>query len=143
VAAFDRTTAQLLELVAANVAAAPAEPEPQVRSAIETFVRALGDDPRKARLVFTEAPSAGAEVERPKRAILRSFAELVTATARQHVPSAVPEDTLRMGALSLVGAIERVMIEWQDGELDASLEQVVDHLVGFFLAAGAALGVRP
>jgi hypothetical protein len=49
-----------------------------------------------------------------------------------------------MAALSFVGAIERVMIEWQDGHLEATIEQIVDHLTGMFLTIGAAAGItRP
>jgi AcrR family transcriptional regulator len=140
-AAFDRATAELLQLVAEAVAAVPPEPEAQVRAAIGSFVRALAEDPRKARLIFVEAASAGPEVERHMRRALRQFAALVAATARPHLPAKMPEHVLQMGALSLVGAIERVLIDWQDGELDATIEQVVDYLVQLFLAAGASVGV--
>jgi AcrR family transcriptional regulator len=142
-AAFDRTTAELLQLVAQAVADVPPEPEAQVRAAIETFVRALADDPRKARLIFVEAASAGPEVERHMRGTLRQFAALVAATARPHLPAKLSEPVLQMGALSLVGAIDRVLIEWQDGELHATIEQVIDYLVQLFLTAGASVGVSP
>ncbi len=46
-----------------------------------------------------------------------------------------------MGALSLVGAIERVMIEWQGDELDADIDEVIDFLVELFLAIGGSVGV--
>jgi AcrR family transcriptional regulator len=140
-AAFDRATGELLGLVAQRVADIAPEPEAQVRVAIEAFVRALADDPRKARLIFVEAPSAGPEVERHVRATLREFAALVAATARPHLPDRIPDRLVEMGALSLVGAIERVMIEWQDGQLDATIEEIVDFLVGLFLAAGESVGV--
>jgi AcrR family transcriptional regulator len=140
-AAFDRATSELLALVAKKVSEVPPEPEAQVRAAIETFVRALADDPRKARLIFVEAASAGAELERHMRASLRRFAALVAATARPHLPARMPERLLKMGALSLVGAIERVIIEWQDGELDVTIEQIIDFLVRLFLSAAASVGV--
>jgi hypothetical protein len=55
----------------------------------------------------------------------------------------MPERMLQLGSLSLVGAIERVIIEWQDGQLDATIEEVIDHLVQLFLIAGASVGVSP
>jgi len=140
-AAFDRATSELLLLVAKKVSEVPPEPEAQARAAIETFVRALAEDPRKARVIFVEAASAGAEVERHMRASLRQFAVLVAATARPHLPARMSERVLKMGALSLVGAIERVIIEWQDGELEATIEQIIDFLVKLFLSAGASVGV--
>lgn len=142
-AGFDKVTGELLALVAARVAAVPPEPETQVRAAIEAFVGALAQDPRKARLVFAEAASAGPDAERHMRSALRQFATLVAATARPHLPKEMPGVVLQMGAVSLVGAIERVMIEWQEGELDATIEQVTDFLVDLFLVAGASVGVPP
>jgi AcrR family transcriptional regulator len=140
-AIYDRTTNELLGSVAESVAAVAAVPEQQVRAAIQTFVRALADDPRKARILFAETASAGAEAERHVRASLRRFADLVTATARPHVPPAVPDHLLRMGALSLVGAIERVIIEWQDGQLEATIDEIIEYFVQLFLAAGATAGI--
>ena len=140
-AAFDRTTGQLLELVAAAVSAAPARPEAQVRAAIEAFVRALADDQRWGRVIFSESAGAGLEAERHMRATLRTFAELVAATARPYLPAGMPEPLVRMGALSLVGAIDRVIGEWQEGELDVSIDDIIEYLVGLFLTAGASVGV--
>jgi AcrR family transcriptional regulator len=141
-AVFDRATRDLLVLVADKVSEVPPEPEAQVRAAIESFVRALADDSRKARVIFVESAAVGAEVDRRMRASLRQFAALVAATARPHLPE-MPPRTLEMGALALVGAIDRVIIEWQDGHLDATIDEVIDHLVQLFLIAAASAGVPP
>jgi AcrR family transcriptional regulator len=141
-AVFDRATADLLALVADHVGQVTPEPESQVRASIEAFVRALVADPRQARVVFAESTSAGGEVDRHIRASLRQFAALIATTARPHLPE-MPERMLQLGSLSLVGAIERVIIEWQDGQLDATIEEVIDHLVQLFLIAGASVGVSP
>ena len=140
-AVFDRATMRLFEIVATALAAAPRTPEAQTRAVIEAYVRALADDSRLARIVFIEAPSAGPEVERHMRTTLRQFARLVENGARQHLPADTPDDTIRFGAISLVGAIERLMIEWQDGELDLPIEQIIDYLVDMLLAAGRIAGM--
>ncbi len=139
-AVFDRATDGLLALVADAVAAAPMPAEAKARAAIETFVSALADDPRKARIVFVETASAGADIERHVRAHLRRFADLVAATARPYLPRELPERTVRMGALSVVGAIERVVVDWQDGQLDASVEDVIEFLVSLVLVTAASVG---
>jgi AcrR family transcriptional regulator len=133
VAVFDRVTDELFASVAGAVIAVEPEPEPQLRAAIGTFVRALGDDPRVRRVVFSEAAAAGAEGEQHMRATLRRFTALVAATARLHVPHTVPDELVHMVALSLVGTLERVVIEWQDGELDLPIERIVDHCTTIFL----------
>ena len=135
-AVFDRATSDLFALVAQKVSDVPAEPEVQVRAAIESFVRALADDARMARVIFVESAAVGAEVDRHMRASLRQF------TARPHLPE-MPERTLEIGALALVGAIDRVIIEWQDGHLDATIEEVIDHLVQLFQIAAVSAGVSP
>ena len=137
-ATFDRTATQLLSVVAAAVAHAVPEPEAQARAAIETFVRALADDPRRARLLFVETASAGAALERHVRRTVRQFASLIAATARSHVQGDVTDVVLQMGALSLVGAIALVLVEWLDGEVDATIEEVIAYFVEVFLVAGGA-----
>jgi AcrR family transcriptional regulator len=140
-ATYDRAAHDLLVLVAERVAAAPADPVAQVRAAIETFVRALTADRRLARVLFVETAAAGAAAERHVRVHLRRFAELVAATAEPHLPAATEPRMIRMGALSLVGAIERVVTEWQNGYLETSVTEMTDYLVGLFLAAGAVAGL--
>ncbi|MHB8690564.1 MAG: TetR/AcrR family transcriptional regulator [Solirubrobacteraceae bacterium] len=133
-AVFDRATAHLLEVVVLALGGAPRGVEAQARAVIEAYVRALADDPRVARVVFIEAPSAGPELEAHMRVTLRRFAQLVVQVARPYLPD-VPEETLRFGAISLVGAVERVMIEWQDGQLGLSIEQIIEYLVALLVAA--------
>lgn len=141
-AVFDRATLHLFELVASALGSAPADPVAQSRAAIETYVRALAEDPRLARVVFIEAPSAGPEVERHMRQTLRRFARLIETGAQPYLPSGTPSEAVRFGAVSLVGAIERLMIEWQDGELGLSIEQITDYLVELLLAFGRIAGMQ-
>jgi AcrR family transcriptional regulator len=140
-AVFDRATTKLFELTAEALATAPADPVSQSRAVIEAYVRALADDPRLARVVFVEAPSAGPELERHMRATLRRFARLAEAGARPYVPAELPDEALRFGAISLVGAIEQLMIEWQEGELGLSVDQIIDYLVQMLLLFGRVAGI--
>jgi AcrR family transcriptional regulator len=141
-AVFDRATGELLERVAQAVAVVEPEPRTQISAAIETFVAALAADPRVARVIFREAGAAGAEADAHMRATLRQFAALIAETARPHLRGDVREHVLRMGSLALVGAMERVIVDWQDGELDASLEDMTAYLVEFFLAAAPTFGLE-
>jgi hypothetical protein len=60
-----------------------------------------------------------------------------------HLPPDLPDHALTMGGLSVVGAIEKVMTEWHDGQLNATVEQVREFLVGLFLMVGAGFGIVP
>lgn len=141
-AVFDRANTQLLAVVAGALLAAPQDPAAQARAAVESYVRALAADPRLARVIFIELSAGGRDAERHMRAALREFAQMVESAARAFLPPGFPDDQLRLGALSLVGAIERVMVEWHDGNLDMPLERVVEHLVEMLLAAGQIAGVK-
>lgn len=136
-AAFQRVVTELLAAVATAVASAPPDPATQARAAIETFVRGLADDPRKARLLFVEPASVGGDVEREVRASIRHFADLIAATARPHLPE-VDDRLLTMGALSLVGAIQQVLTEWLDGHLDATIDDMIHYFIDMLLVAATA-----
>jgi AcrR family transcriptional regulator len=144
-AAFDHATSVLLDVVITAIAEAPKDQRAQAYAVIEAYVRALADDPRLARIVFIEAPSAGARAEEHMRTTLRQFARLVEMTARNYLPDSVTNDVLRFGSIALVGAIERLMIEWQDGELGLSIDQIIQYLSEMLISAGevASLSTRP
>jgi AcrR family transcriptional regulator len=139
-AVFDRVTDDLFAAVATAVAEAEPAPEPQLRAAIGAFVHALADDPRLPRVVFSEAGGAGAEVEQHMRGTLRRFTGLVAATARRHLPRDASDELVSVLAMSLVGTLERVVVEWQDGQLDMPVDRIVDlctELFATFFAAAA------
>jgi AcrR family transcriptional regulator len=131
---FDAVTDELFTSVAVAVVDVAPDPEPQLRAAIGTFIEALAADPRKPRVVFMEAAAAGPEAQRHMRTTLRRFTALVAATARPHLPPGVSDELVQVLALSLVGTMERVVVEWQDGELDLPVERMVDRCAELFLA---------
>jgi AcrR family transcriptional regulator len=133
-AVFDRITDELFQVVAAAVAQSGGDPERQLRDAIGTFVSALEADPRKPRVLFTEAPAAGPAAAAHMRLTLRRFAALVAATARQHVRKGTSDEDVQLLALSLVGLLERVITEREDGELDMPHDRLVDRCVALYMA---------
>jgi AcrR family transcriptional regulator len=138
-AVFDRVTDELFGAVAAAVAESGGEPERQLRDAIGTFLGALADDPRKPRVLFAEAAAAGPEAAAHMRATLRRFATLVAATARPHLPPHISDEQVRLVALSLVGLLERVVSDREDGELAIAPGRLVDRCVTVYAALLRAL----
>ena len=132
IAVFDRVTDELFASVAGAVDASGPAPDAQLKAGIETFVRALGDDRRKARVIFSEAAGVGPEAEQHMRVTLRRFSGLVGATARRHLAADVPDELVEVVALSVVGTLERVIIEWQEEELDLPIERIIDHCTTLF-----------
>jgi AcrR family transcriptional regulator len=132
-AVFDRLIDELFRDVAEAVASAGGDPERQLRTAIAIFVHELAADPRKQRVLFSEAAAAGADAAAHMRAALRRFAALVAATARRHLPAETPDEDVQLIALSLVGLLERVVTEREDGALDIPVDRLVDRCVALYL----------
>jgi hypothetical protein len=65
-------------------------------------------------------------------ATLRRFTELVDATARAHLAPGTPAIESRVVALSLVGTLERVVTEWQAGELDIGVDELTEQCVRLY-----------
>ena len=131
-AVFDRLTDELFGAVAEAVATAGDDAERQMREAIGTFLRALADDSRKPRVLFIEAAAAGPAAAAHMRTTLRRFALLVAATARQHVPEATADEDVQLVALSLVGLLERVVTEREDGALDIPVDELTERTVRLY-----------
>jgi hypothetical protein len=73
------------------------------------------------------------------RATLRRFGALVAATARTHLPPSTPDEDVTLVALSLVGLLERVVSDREDGELAIAPERLVDRCVALYATLLRAL----
>ncbi|HET9025378.1 MAG TPA: TetR/AcrR family transcriptional regulator [Burkholderiaceae bacterium] len=132
-AVFDGLTDELFRSVAEAVVAGEDDAESQLRNAISVFIQALAADPRKPRVLFTEAAAAGPSAAAHMRTTLRRFAELVAATARHHLPAATPDADVQLVSLSLVGLLERVITEREAGALEIPVDRLVDRCVALYL----------
>jgi AcrR family transcriptional regulator len=135
-AAFGRVVDELLAEVGTAAMAEIGAPDRLARAAVERFITTLTAEPARTRLLFVEVGAVGGDIGREVRASTRRFAELVAAAARPHLPPDTPDVRLTMAALSLIGAIGLVVLEWLDGELDATVEDLTDYFVDMLLAAG-------
>lgn len=131
-AVFDEVCEALFAAVAEAVLAVAPAAEEQLRAAIGTFLHALADDPRRARVVFAEAAAAGPDAAAHMQLTLRRFADLVDATARAHLPASTPAASSRVLALSLVGLLERAVVEREAGELDLSVDALTEECVALY-----------
>jgi AcrR family transcriptional regulator len=139
-AAFEHVVAELLTVVGAAALAEAGEPDRQARAAVGGLVGHLAAEPAKARLLFVEAGAVGGDVSREVRASVRRFADLLAGAARPHLPAGTSDLRLTMAALSLVGAMGLVVLEWLDGTIEATQDEVTDYFVDMLLAAGEASG---
>jgi AcrR family transcriptional regulator len=121
-AVFDDVTARLVEKVGPAIAAgAGADPRPP----LTVYLRAVLGDPRLARLLGAESrtgPLAERQAEFGNRAVALWFT---------HAPGA-DDPAQRLRAHVFAGAITEVALAWTEGQLDLSVDQVIDELVDVF-----------
>jgi len=113
--------------------------EGQARAGLAASWRVLTDDRRKARVIVLEVVGVSERLERTRRQNRHAFAEILV---RNAMSLAGPDVRLRMNPVltsrSLIGAAMEVLVDWIHGELDATPEEVVDHLANMYTAVAQA-----
>jgi AcrR family transcriptional regulator len=133
-ALFDELVAEAAARVLAAVAAAEHDARAKARAAIAAFVELVTDDPRKARVLFTEA--VGSEPLALRRLeTLRTFAALVAQQGREFygVDGGSLADTT---ALMLVGGLAETLLSWLGGALRVTREQLIEDCAQLFVIMG-------
>lgn len=132
-AVYDELVQEVTRLCVDAVAAAPLDLEARTRAGIGTYVAYLTDDPRRAQVVSSEAPSSPL-MKGHRAAALVGFAELIQAESRRlHGHVDARQRTL---ALALAGAVREVLTDWVDHPLPRpDVAQIVDELTRLFVAA--------
>lgn len=134
VAVFDQVVEEATVRVLTAVTDAPDTPEGKARAAIETFVRVLTDDPRKARVTFIEALGSEQLLER-RLSTMSVFAQLIAAQARASYSKPASDDRLvELTARLLTGGLAELLITWLQGEIQIEREDLIDDCVALFVA---------
>jgi AcrR family transcriptional regulator len=136
VAVFDEIADELATEILKAVTPPPGDATETARAAIGAGVNTLTDDPRKARVLFTEAIGSEALAER-RRQTLRGFAGLVAAQGRAFYGAPESSDRLvELSALMLVGGLSETFAAWLDGTVPATTEELIDDCTALFVATG-------
>jgi AcrR family transcriptional regulator len=138
VAVYDRVVEALAHEVLAAQAAAPDEPRAQLRSAIESSVRFVDEDRRRGKVLYVEALGNEALNRRRKEAGHTLVGLVEQAAAGKHGALPPGERIARIGAAILVGGVSELLVEWLEGRIDVTPEQLVDDATDLFLALGEA-----
>jgi AcrR family transcriptional regulator len=119
--------------------------EGQTRAGLRAAWTTATEDRRKARVVALEVVGVSERLERLRRENRQALAQLSADNALSIVGGGV---RLRLDpvltARFLMGGVVEVLLEWIDGDLTASADEVVDHFTVLFTAAAyAALAQDP
>lgn len=113
--------------------------EAQARAGLRAGWTAVTEDRRKARIVALEVVGVSERMERLRRDARHALARL---TADSALALAGPDVRLRLDpilvARSLMGGVVEVLLDWINGDLEASSDEVVEHFTALFTAAAYA-----
>ncbi len=102
--------------------------EEQAQAGVRAAWTILTEDPRKARVVALEVVGVSERLQRLRRENMHAFADIVLRNTRSITGDAV---RLHMDpvltARSMIGAIVDMLEDWINGDVDASVEELVDH----------------
>lgn len=126
-AVYDRVGSELAERLTAALASAPDGDHHRLRAGITAVLDFSSADPRRGRILFTEARTNPVLAERRRQA-QDQLRELVLSEGRRTDPR--PDHTgWRIGAAMYAGAMAELAQQWLSGTLGADLDTVVDHAV--------------
>ena len=146
VAVFDRVVGEASDAVlrvALGVALGEADVPARTRAAVERLVLHLTDDPRRARVLFLEAP--GCELlARRRLTAMQGLSRLIEAQASAS-PAAGDEVSVPLIEATtsmLAGGISQLLISWLDGRIAMTRDELIDALYELAVATGeSALGI--
>jgi len=100
----------------------------RARAALRAGWTAVTEDRRKARIVAIEVVGVSDRLERARREARHALAKL---TAEEAVVVAPRGTRFHLDPLltarSLIGAVVEVLLDWVNGDVDASVDEVVEH----------------
>ncbi len=115
----------------------------QVEAGLRASWISTTEDRRKAKVIAVEVIGVSERLERLRRENRRWFADLLVQNSRLITGGGVeyrmdPVLTSR----SLMGAVVDMLGDWVNGEVDASVEEIVDHFIKLFTAVAYASAVH-
>jgi AcrR family transcriptional regulator len=113
--------------------------EGKARAGLRAGWTIVTDDRRKARVVALEVVGVSERLDRLRRQIRHSLADLTANNARS---IAGREMAYRLDpvltARTLIGGVVEVLIDWINGDVDASVDEIVEHFTRLFTAVAVA-----
>jgi hypothetical protein len=106
--------------------------------------QAVTEDRRKARIVAIEVVGVSERLERTRRENRHALAQLTADNAVSLAGGLRLRLDPVLVARFLMGGVVELLADWINGDLDKSVDEVVDHFTALFTAAGyAALAETP
>ncbi|WP_421120634.1 TetR/AcrR family transcriptional regulator [Aquihabitans daechungensis] len=145
-ALYDHVAAELADLLGTALLAASDDATSRTRAGIETVLRFITDDPRRAKVLFTEGRANPVLAERrrtSRQALVEGTAALgQVELARRDPDLSSAARTAEVAATLFGGAMEELAEAWTDGRLGTDLDQVIDDATDLSMAIFERAGRR-
>ncbi len=113
-----------------------------VVAGVTAYIRALGDDPRRARVALTEAVGVNQNVDHERERQRAEWTVLIETAGREIMPEgSTPLGGYHTAMVAYAGAVNAVVADWAKGEPRSPLSEVTDVLVPL-LTAVLSLGCK-
>lgn len=132
-ATYDRVAEELAARLADALAEPAATPAQRCRAGIDTVLRFITDDPRRASVLFTEGRTIEVLADRRRQA-QRTLADGIAELGRSELGPATPSTVADVTAAMFGGAMDELARSWLEGRLGTDLDRVVDDAVALSLA---------
>lgn len=135
-AVYEHVNEIVMGAALAAAEAAPPDVEARARAGLDAFFAALTKDPRRARVELIEVVGRSEELERRRLGVMREFAGYISRASADLAPDReIGGRERRALSAAVVGATNHLAVEWVLGDLDMSREDLVEALVGLYVAA--------
>jgi AcrR family transcriptional regulator len=137
-AVFDDILAETTALTLAAIVAAPDSAEAKTRAALEASIRHIADDPRRIRIVFAEGSDG--VLGRRRAAAVRRTAEMMADQAAAFFKVDRKDRLLISATLMITGGLGELLVAWSNGDVDLTVDELIDHATLMTLGASRAMG---
>lgn len=128
-ALFDQQNDLLLARLDAALSAVAGDAPATLRTGIETVLRFLAEDPRRARILVNGWPTSAALIERRNRSV-RTLSSQAAASAREVAGDRVDPLLVEVFSTMFAGSMGALADAWASGHLGTDLGAVVNRAVG-------------
>ncbi len=135
VAVLDKVMDQARAAVFRAIASSSGDPVDLIKPGISAFVHSYLDDPRHVRIALFEVVGVSRELERYRREISREFARMIELQIDLlKAGGSIPRRDYSLLAMALGGAINDLLIDWENSDDPYPVERIIDELVLLFQA---------
>jgi AcrR family transcriptional regulator len=111
------------------------------REAMTAFVRYVTDDPRRARVLFTEIADSPRAIAH-RRTVIRGLAQVLSAYGYEHHNATGTDPISELAASLLIGGSIEVILDWLDGNIVMTRKQLIDDLAALWVFVGDGAAAR-